>query len=71
MVYASKSMSETERCYAQIEKEALSVTWSCEKFLDYILENSFTIETDHKPLVPLLNSKCLNTPPPRVLWLQL
>ena len=57
-------MSETERRYTQIEKEALSVTWSCEKFLDYILGYSFNIETDHKPLVPLLNSKCLNTLPP-------
>ena len=48
MAYASRSMSETERRYAQIEKEALSVTWSCEKFSDYILRNSFTIETDNK-----------------------
>jgi len=32
---ASKAMNETER-HAQIEKEALAVTWSCEKF-DYIL----------------------------------
>ena len=59
MAYASRSMSETERCYAQIEKEALSVTWSCEKFSDYILGNSFTIETDHKPFVPLLNPSVL------------
>ena len=34
VAYASRSMSETERCSAQIEKEALSVTWSCEKFSD-------------------------------------
>ena len=67
MAYASRFMSETERRYAQIEKEALSVTWSCEKFLDYILRNSFTKETDHKPLVPLLNS----TLPPLVLQFRL
>ena len=30
-----RSMSETERWYAQIEKEALAVTWACEKFTDY------------------------------------
>ena len=71
MAYASRSMSETERHYALIEKEALSVTWSCENFLDYILGNLFTIETDHKPLVPLLNSKYLNTLPPRVLRFRL
>ncbi len=37
VVYASRALSETERRYAQIEKEALAVTWACEKFLDYIL----------------------------------
>ena len=31
--YASRSMSETERRYAQIEKEALAVTWACENLL--------------------------------------
>ena len=46
MAYASRAMSETERYYAQIEKETLSVTWSYEKFSDYILRNLFTTETD-------------------------
>ena len=50
--YASHSMTETERRYAQIEKEALATTWACEKFTDYILGWNFLIETDHKPLVP-------------------
>ena len=69
--YASRALTETERRYAQIEKEALAVTWACEKFADYILGCSFAIETDHKPLVPLLNSKCLNMLPPRVLRFRL
>ena len=70
-VDASRTLSETERCYAQIEKVALAVTWACEKFADYILGCSFAIETDHKPLVPLLNSKCLNMLPPRILRFRL
>eukprot|EP00731_Ephydatia_muelleri_P025773 Em0017g856a len=63
--------TETERRYAQIEKEALAVTWACEKFRDYILGRNFDIETDHKPLVPLLSSKQLDSLPPRVLRFRL
>ena len=71
VAYASRALSETERCYAQIEKEALAITWSCEKFSDYILSRHFEIETDHKPLVPLMRSKHLNDLPPRVLRFRL
>ena len=53
VVFASRSMSETETRYAQIEKEALAITWACDKFSIYILGRQFTVETDHKPLVPL------------------
>ena len=67
VAYASRSLSETETRYAQIEKEALAIVWSCEKCSDYILGSKFEIETDHKPLVPLLSNKHLDDLPPRVL----
>jgi hypothetical protein len=57
-------MTETERRYAQIEKEALAATWACEKFASYILGMHFSIETDHNPLVPLLGEKNLDSLPP-------
>ena len=47
--YASRSLTETETRYAQIEKEALATTWACERFSNYILGKSVSIETDHKP----------------------
>lgn len=64
-------MTETECRYAQIEKEALAVTWACKKFANYIVGKRILIETDHKPLVPILNNKDLDTLPPRVLRFRL
>ena len=57
--YASRAMSPTEQRYAQIEKEALGITWASERFTDYLIGLEFHIETDHKPLVPLLSSRYL------------
>ena len=66
VAYASRSMTSSEQRYAQIEKEALATTWACEKFSNYIIGKDITIETDHKPLVPLLGSKALYDMPPRI-----
>eukprot|EP00745_Piridium_sociabile_P024954 TRINITY_DN39521_c0_g1_i4.p2 TRINITY_DN39521_c0_g1~~TRINITY_DN39521_c0_g1_i4.p2 ORF type:complete len:172 (-),score=43.26 TRINITY_DN39521_c0_g1_i4:713-1228(-) len=59
-------MADAEHNYAVIEKEALAATWACERFSDYVLGLDFTIETDHKPLVPLLNTTELHKMPPRI-----
>ena len=56
IAYASRSMTPTEQKYAQIEREALAVTWACERFSDYLYDMRFQVETDHKPLVSLLSS---------------
>ena len=60
-------MFKTEKQYAQIEKEVLAIMLACDKFSMYVLGKSIKIETDHKPLVPLLGSKHLDSLPPRVL----
>ena len=67
VAFASRALSETESRYAQIEKEALALVYACEKFSDYVLGKNISLETDHKPLVPILGSKSLDTLPPRVL----
>ena len=64
-------MSETERQYAQITKEALAITWASSKFSDYILGRKFLVETAHKPLIPLLSTKHLDILPPRILRFRL
>ncbi|KAL7881030.1 hypothetical protein SRHO_G00032840 [Serrasalmus rhombeus] len=71
IVFISRGMSDTERHYAQIEKEALAATWACERLSSYLLGLKFRLETDHKPLVPLLSTKALDELPPRVLRFRL
>ena len=48
MAYTSRSMTPTEQRYTQIEKEALALTWACERFADYLIGLHFHIEIDHK-----------------------
>ena len=66
VAYASKSLTDTERRYAQIEKELLALTWACDKFNRYLIGLScVNLMTDHKPLIPIINSKCLDEVPLR------
>ncbi|KAE8281698.1 Retrovirus-related Pol polyprotein from transposon 17.6 Protease [Larimichthys crocea] len=71
VAYASRALSDTERRYAQIEKEALATTWACERFEEFLIGKEFQVETDHKPLVPLLGSKSLDELPPRIQRLRM
>ena len=65
--YASRSLTETGQRYALIEKEALAVSWCCEKFADFLIGlHKFTVETDHKPLLVLLKTKRLDELTPRI-----
>ena len=66
VAYISRSMTPTERRYAQIEKEALAFTWACERLSDYLIGLKFHINTDHKPLMPLFSTKHLDELPARV-----
>ena len=69
VAYISRAMTETGQRYAQVEKEALAVTWARERLSDYLIGKHFHIETDHKPLVSLLGNKNLSELPPRLLRL--
>lgn len=53
--YASKSLSETENRYCQMEKEALALVESVEKFHIYLHGKTFELVIDHKPLEAILN----------------
>ncbi|CAB3252663.1 unnamed protein product [Arctia plantaginis] len=61
--YASKALTKTEQSYAQIEKELYACVFACERFYTYIYgRTEITIETDHKPLVNIINKPLANAP---------
>lgn len=63
--FISRKLTEAERKYAQLEKEALAITWACEKFDFFLVGTYFQVETDHKPLVKLLGESDLANLPLR------
>ncbi len=56
IAYASKALSPTEQRYSQTEREALSIVWSIEHFHLYLFGHTFTLITDHNPLVAIFNN---------------
>ena len=55
VTYRSRALTDTELRYSQLEKEAKAVEWGvfANQIYLYGLRDTFDIDTDHKPLVPL------------------
>ena len=51
--YASRSLSQAEKGYSQLDKEALAIVFGVTKFNSYLYGRPFTIYSDHKPLMYL------------------
>ncbi|XP_054288291.1 uncharacterized protein K02A2.6-like [Macrosteles quadrilineatus] len=62
-------MSQSERRYAQVDREALSIIGGVKKFHNYLYGRHFEIRTDHKPLLGLftVDKQTPNTLSPRMI----
>ena len=57
IAYASRTLSNAERNYSNLEREALALVFGVKKFHQYIYGRHFSLLTDHKPLESLFNGK--------------
>ena len=56
IAYVSRSLTSTERNYAQIEKELLALCFSMERFHHYVYGRKVTVQSDHKPLKSIIKN---------------
>ncbi|XP_055701767.1 uncharacterized protein K02A2.6-like [Phlebotomus papatasi] len=55
--HASRTLTDTEKRYSQIEKEGLALIFAVTKLHQYIFGRKFILHTDHKPLLAIFGSK--------------
>ena len=63
VAFDSLSLSQTERQYAQIEKECSAIVFSCERFSQYLASREkITVKSDQKLLQPIFQKSILSAP---------
>ena len=65
IAFASKTLSDCEQRYANIEREMLAVVFGCERFQRYLLGKRFLGQSDQKPL-EMIHRKNLAAAPQRL-----
>lgn len=60
MAYASRSLTDTEVNYAQIENELLAIVFGMERFETYIYGRKVMVESDLKPLETIFKESLLS-----------
>ena len=53
--FASRSLTDVEKKYSQLEREALALIFALKRFHFYLYGINFTLVTDHKPLLGLFS----------------
>lgn len=63
VAFASRALNQTERNYAQIEKECLAIVFACERFSQYLSgKEHIDVQSDHKPLETIFKKTILCAP---------
>ncbi|XP_059048702.1 uncharacterized protein K02A2.6-like [Achroia grisella] len=57
VVFVSRALSDAEKHYAQIDREALAIVFCLQKLHQYVYGRRFILRTDHKPLVSIFGPK--------------
>ena len=55
--FVSRTLTEAEKNYSQMEKEGLSCVYGIRRFHSYLFGRHFELQTDHKPLLTLFNEQ--------------
>ncbi|UYV68438.1 hypothetical protein LAZ67_5004313, partial [Cordylochernes scorpioides] len=55
IAFASRTSTEAEKRFSQLEKKALSITFGVEKFRQYLLGRKFVLVTDNRPLIHIFS----------------
>ena len=57
IAYCSRTLAPAEKCYSQLDKEALALVFTVNKFHTYLYGRKFTLISDHKPLQHIMGEK--------------
>lgn len=57
IAFASRTLSEAEKKYSQLDKEATAIIFGVKKFYEYVYGRDFNLLCDHKPLISIFGPK--------------
>ncbi|UYV73840.1 hypothetical protein LAZ67_11001074, partial [Cordylochernes scorpioides] len=57
IAFASRSLTDAEQNYSQLDREALAIVFGVDNFFDYLFGHKFTLITDNQPLTRIFHPK--------------
>ena len=58
----SRALTPVKSRYSKTERKAQAIRWACERLHSYLTGATFTVTTDHKPLLGIFNKKSSKSP---------